>query len=80
MLIHAFTWAQLRLPYSALVVGFGTLKHILLERRWEILRRGLRDAWEAGRDAHPLLLVRWEDKWPMPLAEIRESYRVRALA
>lgn len=79
VLIHAFTWSQLRLPYSALILSFGTLKHILLERRWRVLRRGLRDAWEAGREARPLLLVRWEDRWGEPLAAIREQYRIRSL-
>jgi ubiquinone biosynthesis protein COQ4 len=80
VLVHAFTWAQLRLPYSALIVGFGTLKHILLERRWEVLRHGLRDAWQAGHEALPLLLVRWEDKWQLPVEEIRETYHIRKLA
>jgi ubiquinone biosynthesis protein COQ4 len=80
VLIHAFTWAQLRLPYSALIIAFGTFKHILLERRWPVLRRGLRDAWEAGRDARPLLLVRWEDRWEEPLDAIRTRYGIRTLA
>ena len=80
VLIHAFTWGQLRLPYSALVVSFGTLKHVLLERRWGVLLRGLRNAWDAGREARSLLLVRWEDRWQVPLAEIRDTYRIRVLA
>jgi len=80
VLIHAFTWGQLRLPYSILIVSFGTLKHILFERRWDVLRRGLRDAWDAGREARSLLLVRWEDRWQMPLAEVRDTYRIRTLA
>lgn len=79
VLVHAFTWAQLHLPYSALIVAFGTLKHVLFERRWEVLRRRLREAWEAGRDARPLLLVRWEDRWETPLDEIRATYRIRSL-
>jgi len=80
VLLHAFTWAQLRLPYSALIVTFGTLKHVVLERRWQILRHGLRAAWEAGRDARPLLLVRWEDRWATPIDEIRRTYHIRSLA
>jgi ubiquinone biosynthesis protein COQ4 len=80
VLLHAFTWGQLRLPYSALIVAFGTLKHILFERRWDVLRHGLRDAWQAGRDAAPLLLVRWEDRWGEPLDEVRRTFRIRTLA
>jgi len=80
VLLHAFTWAQLRLPYSALIVTFGTLKHILLERRWQVLTRGLRDAYRAGLDAAPLLLVRWESRWDEPLDEVRRAYRIRPLA
>lgn len=79
VLIHAFTWGQLRLPYSMLIVSFGTLKHILLERRWKVLTRGLRDAWDAGRSARSLLLVRWEDRWQMPLDQVRDAYRIQVL-
>lgn len=79
VLVHAFTWAQLRIPYSALIVSFGTLKHVLLERRWDVLSRGLRAAWQAGHDAAPLLLVRWEDKWDWPLARVHETYRIAPL-
>lgn len=79
VLIHAFTWGQLRLPYSALIVGFGTLKHVLIERRWDVLRHGLREAWQAGKDAAPLILVYWEERWAMGLDEIRETYRIRTL-
>lgn len=79
VLIHAFTWGQLRLPYSMLIVSFGTLKHVLLERRWNVLTRGLRDAWDAGRSARSLLLVRWEDRWQMPLDAVRDSYRIQVL-
>jgi len=80
VLVHCFTWAQLRLPYSALIVSFGTLKHVLLERRWHTLRRGLADAYRAGLEAAPLLLVHWERKWHEPLDQIRRDYRIRVLA
>lgn len=79
VLLHAFTWAQLRLPYSALIVLFGAVKHMVLEGRWETLTRGLRDAWQAGRDAAPLLLVRWEDRWEWPVDRVRETFRVQRL-
>lgn len=80
VLVHCFTWGQLRLPYSALIVLFGTLKHVLFERRWHTLTHQLRDAHEAGLEAAPLLLVHWERRWHHPLAEIRRDYRIRTLA
>ena len=33
----------------------------------------------AGRSARSLLLVRWEDRWQMPLDEVRETYRIQVL-
>jgi len=79
VLLHAFTWSQLRLPYSALIVAFGAPKHMVLERRWEVLTQGLRAAFAAGRSAAPLLLVRWEDRWEWPLDRVREVYRIPVL-
>jgi ubiquinone biosynthesis protein COQ4 len=77
VIIHAFSYGQLRLPVSALVVFFGTLKHIVLERRWTVLRRGLSEAYEIGRRAAPLLPVYWERQWADPLEEVRARYGVR---
>ena len=71
VLVHAFQWPQLRMPYSALVVGFGTLKHVLGERRWAVMRHGLRSAMRAGASAQPLLPVRWEARWDEPIDAIR---------
>jgi ubiquinone biosynthesis protein COQ4 len=79
VVIHAFSWGQLRLPVSAMVVGFGTLKHLVLERRWGALRHSLAEAYRAGAAAKPLLPVVWEDLWAEPLADVRERYQVRPL-
>lgn len=76
VIIHAFSWGQLRLPVSALVVGFGTLKHIVLERRWLALRRGLGEAYQSGRRAAPLLGVYWEKMWSDPIADVRDRYAI----
>lgn len=78
VIIHAFSWGQLRLPVSALVVFFGTIKHVVLERRWKVLRRGLREAYDLGRNAPPLLPVHWEAHWEEPLEVVRQRYGLRA--
>jgi ubiquinone biosynthesis protein COQ4 len=77
VIIHAFSWGQMRLPVSALVVVFGTLKHIVLERRWRALRYTLGEAYRIGRDAAPLLPVYWERLWAEPIADVRARYGLR---
>jgi ubiquinone biosynthesis protein COQ4 len=79
VVIHAFSYGQLRLPVSAMIMTFGTLKHIVMERRWGALRHSLREAYDAGRDAEPLLPVIWEDRWAEPIATVRERYNVHVL-
>ena len=79
VVIHAFSWGQLRLPVSAMVVAFGTLKHLVLERRWGALRHSLLEAYRVGAAARPLLPVIWEDQWDEPLADVRARYRLRPL-
>ena len=79
VLIHWFSYGQLRLPVSALIMVFGTLKHLVLEQRWEALRRSTREAYRAGRDAEPLLGVYWEQMWDHPLADVRARYRIQPL-
>jgi ubiquinone biosynthesis protein COQ4 len=79
VLIHWFSYGQLRLPVSAMIMLFGSIKHLVLERRWAALRRSTLEAYRAGRDAAPLLPVIWEDLWEQPLARVRESYGIRPL-
>src|SRR5262245_60221576 len=57
VLIHWFSFGQLQLPVSALIMLFGSLKHLVLERRWRALRHSMLEAYRAGRDAAPLLPV-----------------------
>jgi len=78
--IHAFSYGQLRLPVSALVLWFGAIKHGLLERRWGMLRHTLADAYRKGRAARPLLGVTWEDQWAEPIAEVRRRYDIVPVA
>ncbi|CAN5701377.1 hypothetical protein BH11MYX3_BH11MYX3_06550 [soil metagenome] len=79
VIIHWFTYGQLRLPVSALIMVFGTMKHLVAERRWGALRHSLLEAYRAGRDAAPLLGAIWEDQWEAPLDEVRERYHVHPL-
>ena len=80
VLVHAFQWPQLRMPYSALVVGFGAVKHLALEGRFELAQATLADAARAGRAAAPLLPVYWERHWDEPLAGLRVRLRIRPAA
>jgi len=79
VLIHWFTYGQLQLPVSAMIMLFGSMKHIVLERRWTALRESTREAYRAGREAAPLLAVYWEDMWEAPLDDVREHYNVHPL-
>ncbi len=79
VLVHAFTYGHLRLPNSALIVLLGSLKHLVLERRWTTLRRDLWRAYRRGRQAVDLLQVRWEARWADPLDQVRRDVRVAAL-
>jgi ubiquinone biosynthesis protein COQ4 len=77
VLVHCFTYGQLRLPVSAMIIFFGSIKHMVLEQRWDALRHGTLEAYRAGRDAAPLLAVVWEDLWEQPLERVRATYGVR---
>jgi ubiquinone biosynthesis protein COQ4 len=79
VLIHWFSYGQLRLPVSMLIMVFGTMKHLVGERRWAALRYSMREAVQAGRDAAPLLPVIWEDLWERPLDQVRTAYNVHPL-
>jgi ubiquinone biosynthesis protein COQ4 len=79
VLIHWFSYGQLRLPVSALIMVFGSMKHLVLERRWNAVRHSMLEAYRSGRDAAPLLPVYWEDLWERPLADVRAAYNIRPL-
>jgi ubiquinone biosynthesis protein Coq4 len=76
VIIHAFSYGQLRLPVSAMIVSLGGIKHGLLERRWRMLSHTLWEAYASGRDADDLIGVTWEKLWDRPLEEVRRRYRI----
>lgn len=80
VILHAFTAAQLQLPYSWLIVSLGGFKHLVGEGRWHDLVFGLARAYGAGRRAAWLLDVRWEDLWELPIGEVRRRYDIAVLA
>jgi ubiquinone biosynthesis protein COQ4 len=79
VVIHWFSYGQLRLPVSAMIMVFGTLKHLVAERRWGTLRHSAGEAYRAGREAAPLLGVIWEDMWSRPIEHVRAAYGIRPL-
>jgi ubiquinone biosynthesis protein COQ4 len=79
VIIHWFSWGQLRLPVSAMIMVFGTMKHLVLERRWGALRHSAREAYRAGATAAPLLGVYWEQLWTEPLERVRAMYGIHPL-
>jgi ubiquinone biosynthesis protein COQ4 len=79
VIIHWFSYGQLRLPVSAMIMMLGTMKHIVLERRWGAFRHSMWDAYRAGRDAAPLMPVYWEDLWEAPLETVRVAYNLEPL-
>ena len=79
VLIHWFSYGQLHLPVSALIMVFGSMKHLVLERRWGAVRHSMLEAYRAGKEAAPLLAVIWEDQWKEPLAAVRAKYHVHPL-
>ena len=79
VIIHWFSFGQLQLPVSGLIMVFGTMKHVVLEQRWGALRHSMMEAYRAGRDAKPLLSVVWEDRWAEPIADVRTAYGIHPL-
>ena len=72
VLVYAFTYGQLQFPLSTLIVLGGTLKHIVLERRWSVLRHQLHAAYKIGKEAQLLVGVYWERHWDTPVDEMRQ--------
>ena len=80
VLVHAFSYGQLRLPLSALVLLFGGFKHGVLERRWMMLKHTMLETYRAGRDADDLIGVQWETMWEASLEDVRRRYAIRPVA
>lgn len=79
VLVHAFALAQTGMPSSVAIVALGALKHMVLESRWECLRRELLRAYRTGCRARPLLAVHWERHLSEPLEDVRQWLSIQPL-
>jgi ubiquinone biosynthesis protein COQ4 len=74
VLVHAFSLAQTGMPASVAIIALGALKHMVLEGRWDVVRRDIRRAYGIGRQASAMLGVYWERHWEDPILEVRQRY------
>jgi ubiquinone biosynthesis protein COQ4 len=79
VLVHSFSLAQTGLPASIAIIFFGAIKHMVLEKRWSVLRRDLLAAHRRGRKAASLLAVYWERHLEEPLDRVRERYGIEPM-
>jgi len=76
ILLHAFSLAQTGLPSSIALMALGSLKHMLLEARFGCLLSGMTEAYARGKAAKPLIGVRWENYWELPLDDVRAEFDI----
>ncbi len=79
VLVHCFSIAQTGFPYSLMVISLGSLKHMVLEGRWNTLRHDTRAAWRSGANAAPILGIFWEDRWSQPLEAVRRELGIEVI-
>ncbi len=79
VLVHCFSVAQTGFPYSLMVISLGSLKHMVLEGRWNTLRHDTRAAWRSGANAAPILGIFWEDRWSQPLETVRHELGIEVI-
>jgi ubiquinone biosynthesis protein COQ4 len=76
ILVHAFSLAQTGLPVSVAIVAVGSIKHMVLEKRWSTLRHDVLGAYRRGVRAAPLLGVYWERYLDQPLGAVRARFGI----
>ena len=80
VLVHCFSVAQTGFPFSWIIIFFGALKHMVLERRWSVLTQETRRAYRYGQEASPILTAYWERRWELPLADVRKEFGIQPLS
>ena len=79
--LQAFQMAQVVTPSPALLLTLQIARNIvnqLLLGRANFLRP-IFEGWQFGRQTPPLIPVRWEELWSLPLNEVRQQYGIVAL-
>ncbi|MCA9580301.1 MAG: hypothetical protein KC416_00825 [Myxococcales bacterium] len=81
MKISAFYAAQIRSPFNTLYVGIG-LFYVLFREPERIgdFFDAVTEGWILGKNAKPLLAMRWEEMWERSLVEIRRDLNLPAQA
>lgn len=76
VLVHCFSLAQTGLPYSTIIIGLGSIKHMVFERRWSALAHETRKAYRSGRDASSIIAAYWERRWDQPIGDVRHEFGI----
>lgn len=79
VLVHGFSLGQTGMPASIVIITLGSLKHMVLEGRWQVLRRDILRAYHIGRNASPLLGLYWEKRWSQTLLDVRKEHKIQTL-
>ena len=74
--MHCFSIAQTGLPYSTVIIGLGSIKHMMLEGRWSCLSKETIKAYQSGRDAESILAAYWERRWDQPIDDVRREFGI----
>jgi ubiquinone biosynthesis protein COQ4 len=64
---------------SMMAAAFGPLRLKSGERRRRVLRDWVPWALRAGAEARCLIGVRWEERWEMPLDELKKEFEIREM-
>lgn len=70
--VAAFAAAQYASPFQYAIIA-GTLLTGVHKTPWDLGRRmdAITRGWTLGKKAYPLLGIRWDEMWELPLADVR---------
>jgi len=74
--LQVFQYAQLPQKLSALVVLFGALKLLFIDRKWTKFYAYAPRAWRSAKRGRPLHCLYFEHLWECPLDELRARYGI----
>lgn len=77
MKVSAFYLAQLNSPLSAGILGAGVFYSVIKKPHiLPVLFDSISEYWKKGKDAKPLMGIRWEELWNKPIHELRAQYNI----